>query len=347
MQLALYCPVYGYYERDADTVGRAGDYQTSVCVGPVFGELLARRVVGWLDQLRQDEAGDLQLVEAGAHDGRLAGDLLGYIQRNRSDWLGSLHYDILEPSVARQERQRAGLVSFLPHLRWHSSWDALQRAAGGVRGVIFSNELLDAQPVHRLVWDRARSAWFEWRVGIVQEQFGWVRSDAPTTEFVQELARCVPPAIGSVLPDGYVVELSPAAEHWWKTAGGALRRGWLLTFDYGFDDDAAFLPERTGGTLRGYRRHRVVADVLEDPGAQDLTAHVHFGRIRRAGEAVGLRTDFYGEQGRFLTQCAADFLRSGEGGPGPDAAWLRQFKTLIHPDHFGRSFRALVQSRLE
>jgi SAM-dependent MidA family methyltransferase len=217
---------------------------------------------------------------------------------------------------------------------------------GGVRGVIFSNELLDAQPTHRFAWDRAQSVWFEWRVGLSNDGFQWVRSDNLEVEFLEALGERVPSKILQVLPDHYVVELSPAAEQWWRAAAGALQRGWLLTFDYGFDDDTALMPERTGGTLRGYRLHQAVSDVLANPGTQDVTVHVHFGRIRRAGEWVGLETEFCGEQGRFLTQCAADLLGSNEVARHFDAARLRQFKTLIHPDHFGRSFRVLLQSRL-
>ena len=41
MELALYCPICGYYEREEDTIGRRGDYYTSVSVGSLFGELLA------------------------------------------------------------------------------------------------------------------------------------------------------------------------------------------------------------------------------------------------------------------------------------------------------------------
>lgn len=347
MELALYCPVYGYYERDAETVGRAGDFQTSVCVGPLFGELLAARAAAWLDQLREHASGALRVVEAGAHEGALAGDCLAWFHQHRPDLLDLLCYHILEPSPRRQQRQRARLQGFLPCLRWHAGWDPLQQATGGVCGVIVSNELLDAQPVHRFGWDCARAAWFEWQVGHGAHGFQAVRSNVPADgAFLAELNERVPPEVRQWLPDGYVVELSPSAEQWWRSAAGALRAGWLLTFDYGGDDHTARLSERTNGTLRGYRNHRVVDDVLANPGTQDLTAHVHFGRIRRMGESAGLTTEFFGEQGRFLTQCLADAQKKNPAAVSLNASRLRQFKTLIHPDHFGRSFRVLVQSRL-
>ena len=41
MELALYHPELGYYARASQRSGRAGDFFTSVDVGPLFGRLLA------------------------------------------------------------------------------------------------------------------------------------------------------------------------------------------------------------------------------------------------------------------------------------------------------------------
>src|SRR5688572_25194089 len=82
MELALYCPKIGYYERESSPIGRTGDYYTSVSSGPLFGELLARQYVEWLRELGSPE---LTLVEAGAHDGQLAADILGWLRQFRPD----------------------------------------------------------------------------------------------------------------------------------------------------------------------------------------------------------------------------------------------------------------------
>src|SRR5919206_119329 len=44
MELALYHPELGYYARADQRSGRAGDFFTSVDVGPLFGELLEARL---------------------------------------------------------------------------------------------------------------------------------------------------------------------------------------------------------------------------------------------------------------------------------------------------------------
>ena len=51
MELALYCPKIGYYERSPRPVGRTGDFYTSVSVGPLFGELIALEFAAWLSHL--------------------------------------------------------------------------------------------------------------------------------------------------------------------------------------------------------------------------------------------------------------------------------------------------------
>ena len=154
----------------------------------------------------------------------------------------------------------------------------------------------------------------------------------------------LPSSLLAVLPDGYTIETSPAAEKWWRSASGILERGWLLTLDYGLTADELFSPARPRGTLRAYSRHHVSDDVLANPGEQDITAHVIFSAIQKAGEDCGLKTEYFGSQAKFLTEilAAADKTKSlGDWG----AKQARQFQTITHPEHLGRAFRVLVQSR--
>ena len=160
MEIALYCPKIGYYESGAGQVGRRGDFYTSVSVGPVFGELLARQFAEWLEALGP---GPLHLVEAGAHDGQLALDILNGLAAHRPALLGRIAYWLIEPSVDRQNRQRLKLENFSGCVEWFSGWDAVPR--DGARGVLFSNELLDAFPVHRVRWEAVERRWVEWGVG--------------------------------------------------------------------------------------------------------------------------------------------------------------------------------------
>lgn len=338
MELALYCPNLGYYEAKRDTVGRRGDFYTSVSVGNLFGELLAFQFAEWLEVLR-GQGDQLKIVEAGAHDGRLAVDILGWLRSNRPGLYEKVDYCILEPSLRRRQWQRESVGSFIEKIHWLDGFDGV--AASPMSGVIFSNELLDAFPVRRLGWDAKNQKWFEWGVGLAGEHFAWIkmelaRNDEPLNQTPQHLL--------DVLPDNFTTEISPAAASWWRMAATSLKRGKLITADYGLDADEFFLPSRVDGTLRGFFRHQFANDLLANPGEQDLTAHVNFSEIQTAGEESGLRTEFYSTQTKFLTGVLEKTLKDktfGEWNP----ARGRQFQTLTHPEHLGRAFRVLVQSR--
>ncbi len=335
MELALYHPDAGYYEREATNVGRGGDFFTSVSVGSVFGELLAHRFAGWLEAL----PGAGQLVEAGAHDGRLAADVLGWFQRWRPALFTRLEYWIMEPSPRRRAWQSAALREWADHVRWYDGWTALP--ATGIRGVIFANELLDALPVRRFGWDAAAKTWFEWGVGCTGEGFHWQQLPPAHHVSLSEL----PPALLAVLPDGYVAEICPAAGAWWQAAAAALRQGKLVTVDFGHLPGDRFRPERTRGTVRAYRHHQVSDDLLASPGEQDLTADVDWGAVQTAGEQAGLKTDGLWRQEQFLTRIVAEIEQSPAGFAPWTPARLRQLRTLLHPEHLGRAFRVLQQSR--
>lgn len=117
-----------------------------------------------------------------------------------------------------------------------------------------------------------------------------------------------------------------------------------MAVDYGLTADELFSPARPRGTLRAYFRHHAVEDVLANPGEQDLTAHVNFSAIQKAGEDAGLKTEFFGSQAKFLTEILAAATQGDALGKW-DGKQARQFQTLTHPEHLGRAFRVLVQSR--
>ena len=335
MQLALYSPG-GYYERRR-TIGRQGDFYTSVSVGSLFGELLAFQFGEWL---ASPTCPDGQIVEAGAHDGQLATDVLSALERSNPTVFAAVEYWIIEPSLDRQAWQRETLGAHSGRVKWWRDWAEVP--ASGIRGVIFSNELFDAMPVHRLVWNAATCEWTELGVGWNGTQFVWTRLP-DVTDGLTVIA--LPDALLAVLPDGFVVESCPEASRWWESAARALRRGRLLAIDYGLTDLEFLAPQRRNGTLRAFSRHHASNDPLFEPGSQDLTSHVNFTALRRAGETAGLTTEDYLTQAAFLGKIAPLTFAATETFGGWDAKRIRAWQTLTHPEHLGRSFRALVQTR--
>jgi SAM-dependent MidA family methyltransferase len=338
MELALYCPETGYYETNKDNVGRAGDFITSVSTGELFGQLLAFQFGQWLEKLRGISP-KVVIVEAGAHDGQLAADILGWLKNHRPELFSQLAYFILEPSAHRQGWQKEKLKNFVPKIHWFTDFENLKSKTqnSNLNGVIFSNELLDAFPVHRFGWEADRKTWFEWGVTIAAGKFVWAKLE--NSEF-----RIRNSELEAVLPDNYTVETSPAAENWWRAAAAVLAQGKLVAIDYGFTADEQFSPARTNGTARAYLRHHVSDDLLSNVGEQDLTAHVNFSAIQKAGEAAGLTTESFSTQPQFLTQILRAAMNDKSFGEWT-AKRTRQFQTLTHPEHLGRAFRVLVQSR--
>ncbi len=231
MELALYCPKLGYYETKKDTVGRRGDFYTSVSVGSLFGELLAFQFAEWLKEIKPSNSG-LKIIEAGDHDGKLAKDILTSLQSRNPDLFGQIEYCILEPSAPRQEWQCETLKDFAGKVRWLSDL-----TAHSVNGIIFSNELLDAFPVRRFGWDAGNKGWFEWGVAVDGDKFVWakiekIEGDLPAFD--------LPSGLLDVLPDNFTTETNPAAADWWRVAANSLNCGILMTADYGLISEEFF-----------------------------------------------------------------------------------------------------------
>lgn len=360
MDLALYHPDGGYYEQPQGIIGRAGDFFTSVSVGPLFGQLLAATFERRMNTL---EAGRKSIVEAGAHDGRLALDILQALTNRPAFAETNVDYRIIEPSPRRRAAQETTLRPFAERVRWFDSWTALRHYCDSrgepLSGVVFSNELLDAFPVHRIGWDARRQEWFEWFVTSDDDRLAWLRG--PLSESVRAYAGSearkssvteggafngwphLPATLLDVLPDGFTTEICPLAEQWWGEAAGCLNEGVLLAIDYGLLAEEFFAPQRSEGTCRGYHRHRLEADLLAHPGQMDITAHVNFTDLIRKGETSGLETEALETQQRFLTRALRERLAHDDTALSPEE--VRQFQTLTHPDHLGAKFKVLTQRR--
>jgi SAM-dependent MidA family methyltransferase len=322
MELALYHPDHGYYRKSH--IGKGGDFFTSVSVGPLFGQMVAYFLAKQLARLD----GEIQIVEAGANDGAWAADILAWLHGNRPEIARRLQYLVVEPLAELQQRQRAKLSGF--NVRWVRSVEELPQ----VHGAIISNELLDAFPVHIFRWRSQEQRWREYGVNL---HFQFAPMDNIPEWACEALADLKP--LEAYLPDAFTVEFSSTAERWWAVAATKLSKGLMLALDYGDEATALWSPARSHGTVRAFRNHKLVNDPLADPGEQDLTASVNFTRLRAAGERAGLHSERLQTQAQFLVKIAADFFSN------PTAAEVRQFQTLTHPEHLGRSFKALVQSR--
>ena len=170
-----------------------------------------------------------------------------------------------------------------------------------VVGYIWANELLDALPVHLVVWgsEEAPVAVFERGVSVESERFVW--RDRPASGRLLERAQQL--TAETELPTGYLSEIGLAAGDWTAAWAPILGHGALLLIDYGFPRHEFYHPQRSEGTLMCHYRHRAHADPFYLPGLQDITAHVDFTAVVEAGHAAGLDFLGYTTQGVFLLNC--------------------------------------------
>ena len=268
MEAALFDADDGYYMTRA-SLGFEGDYITSPDLGPAFGRALARGVADLWSRMGRPPVWDL--VEAGAGRGILMRDLLSALERERSDAARGVRPAIVEVSPRMRRQQSLALEG--RDLRWAS----VAHSLAPIQGVLFANEVLDAFPVHVLT--RTSEGVRELFVG--EESGALVEVlRAPS----QDLRWRVPESV----PVGGRWEISPAAEGWVASLAGALVSGYIIFVDYG-GQEADLLTRDGAGTVRGFVRHRLVADPLAEPGRHDLTASVDFTAIRRAAEGAGFR----------------------------------------------------------
>ncbi len=325
MELALYAPGLGYYASGTAKLGAAGDFVTAPEMSPLFGRGLARQIAPVLEEAGGD------VLELGAGSGRLALDILGELER-----LGRLpaRYLILEVSPDLRVRQGELLAEQAPRLLDRVVWlDALPEE---IHGVVLGNEVLDALPVHLLY--RSPGAVFErgvaWNRG-----FSWEDRVLPAGP-LHDLAGSLP-EVG-----GYLTEACPAAAALVATLGERLRRGMLLFLDYGFPAAEYYHPQRHMGTLKVHYRHHSLDDPFYLPGLADITAHVDFSAVARAGTAAGLDLLGYTSQGNFLLDGGLlDLL--GELQPG-SAGYLRAaaaLQKLVQPSEMGESFKVIGLGR--
>lgn len=327
MALALYQPDVGYYAKGSRQVGREGDFYTSVSVGPLFGQLLARRFVAEWQQLGQPSC--WRITESGAHDGQLAKDVLDAIACSEPDAWATLQYAIPEPLDSLRAAQSSTLKEHTARLHQVRTAEELEP----LPGIVFGNELLDALPCHLVEWDGAQ--WRECHVDLTpDDELDWILK--PVTE--AKLAAALQ-LIGEEFPPGYRTEVRTQYAEWLEPLARSLEGGRMIWIDYGFERSDYYHPGRRQGTLRTFDHHQSGENPLADPGAIDISAHVDFSAVAEAAASLGGRPAKLEDQGAWLTRIGRDWLLEQEGQP--DAKALRQFQTLTHPGHLGRSFQVL------
>lgn len=344
MQLALYHDEYGYYSRPKQKIGKEGDFYTSASVGDVFGEVLAGVFAEMAETFQEDSP--FYLVECGGGTGDLTRQILQAWEKDDPKLLSRIQPIMIEKSQYHRKVQQEKLEKF--GVNWFEDLKEFKAQAGEVRGIVFSNELLDAFPVY--VIEYRDGIWKEVRVGWDDSALQFCERlellDQPeVVEFLEREEKYIPKS------EGYRIEVNVAAERWLEDTANGLTKGYLVTVDYGYLRESLYIPQRRRGTLLTYYRHTAADNPLSQPGEQDITTHINFSSLMEAGEKHGLNNIGFFTQSQFLINggILAKLQEHQESDPftGVITKRNRAIRQLIMPGGMGETFKVLVQAKGE
>jgi len=334
MKAALYDPSSGYYQRaDRKRWGREGDYRTS----PERSELFAATFARYFVKLAEEE---LTIVEGGAGDGSFAYGVLRTLRDQFPLRFAETRYVVYEVSDDARRRAQERLSEFGERVQFCSEWDQVSVDSG----IYFSNELLDAFPVHRLV--KSDEGLSELYVN-VDSGGNFVWSTGPLS--APRLAQFIT-AYLIELAQGQIIEINLAIDDWLSSVSEKLENGFLITVDYGAEAPELYDPAlRREGTLRGFSHHRFVDDLLAQPGEYDLTTSVNWTQVKTAGAKLGWNVIEYASQDKFLLNAGLlDQLQYQFEDAETEAekvALTSGAREMILPGGMASSFQVLVQKR--
>jgi len=333
MEMCLYEPDLGYYARSSAQFGKAGDFYTSSDVHAIFGRLMARQFEEMWRALGTPAR--IEIVELGPGRGLFARDVLDWSRRKFGDFLGALHYTLVEASAALREKLAATLEEHIAAGK-AAILGALPSQVFAENVIVFANEFFDALPVEVLSSHGALRV--GWESGRFFESF--VPASATEMEYLDRY---------SIRPEeGERVEAGLEALRWMQRIAAAGLRGFVAIIDYGYTREE-LLAGRHRGTIMCYRQHSASDNPYEAPGEQDITAHVNFTAVRAAGEQAGLECLGLVTQAQFLMGIGEEtqFSDALEDAHLPQERTKRglQLKQLVTPAGMGETFQVLVMSR--
>jgi SAM-dependent MidA family methyltransferase len=333
MEMALYQAGSGYYSAGAHKLGSGGDFTTAPEISPFFGMALTNTILPVLEAFRS-QGKPTRILEFGAGTGKLAASIL---HRLAELDFPLDHYGILEIAPDLAQRQRALLQETKNDLQCPTAIDWLSALPSQFEGVIIANEVLDAIPCERIIYQNG-----EWHLQGVVVQNG---------AFALEIGPIVDPQL---LPDyllthsfaeGYTTEINLQSVAWITAVTQVLTSGLFITLDYGFPASEFFHPQREQGTLMAHHRHHAITDPLYLPGLCDLTSHVEWSSISSVALAAGADEIYFNNQGNFLLEAGIGDLVLEKMNPANATAFLpvsNALQKLLSEAEMGELFKVFA-----
>lgn len=336
MEMALYYPALGYYSSDRLPIGRSGDFYTAPHLHPVFGAVIGRVLMDMWKTMGRPH--NFHAVEIGGGAGYLCKDVFDYLHyRSEDRFLRALKYMLVEFNPHLRHKQRMLLDRYSDRITWINS---IRELTSRIEGCILCNELLDSFPVHLVEMENELREIF---IGVDNDNFIEQKQEVSTIEIINYLNN-----FSIKFPYGYRTEINLMIKGWLKDVASILKRGFLLTIDYGYSSKEYYNEERTRGTLLCYYKHQISENPYEHIGKQDITAHVNFSSLSLWGKKLGLKTIGYCPQGTFLVASGIDEIITELYGNSPDYQFIvTGIKGLILPQGVGETHKVMIQYKGE
>ena len=314
-------------------IGWEGDFFTAPELSPILAVTMVRQALE-IDALLGHPA-PFTFLEIGGGTGAFAKDFLVHCRSDYPDFFERLSYQIVERSPFLKECQNRNLTKVLgePRIRW---WDSIEQLpADSIVGVVFSNELVDALPVHRVK-------------GEVQ-QLKELLVDYQGGQFVEHLQPCAEGALTDYMKQhqisvqtGQTTELHLAAQSWMEQVATRVNHGVVVTIDYGHTTQDYYSSERQEGTLLCYFKHTISKNPYIRVGEQDMTAHINFSSLATAGKSHGLLPMGLTTMANWLMGLGVEDLVVNKD---QDSQEVRALMQLLRPQGMGKTFKVLVQRK--
>ncbi|MDZ5471012.1 SAM-dependent methyltransferase (plasmid) [Bacillus sp. 31A1R] len=329
ISLALYHPEYGYYMRDEPKIGREGDFITTSNISDMYGRMHAK----WFASIQKELSLPPVVCEIGAGTGRFA---KAFIDEWKEVSKEELHYYIIEQSPYHQNKQRE-MITFNESIKQVKNLDQINPFSG----LIFSNELFDAFPVH--VVERRNHQLMEVMVTFNGEEL--IETFVPL-----ENEKIKTFLINSKMDikNNQRIEIPLAMDDMLSQIAKILHKGLVLTIDYGYSNEEWMEPSHRKGSLRGYYKHQLIDNVLVHPGEMDITSHVHFDSLIDIGQNWGL--DFIKQlrQDEYLISLGILEELQNHFDPNPFSETSRRnraIRSLITPGGISSFFQVILQEK--
>lgn len=326
MEMCLYFPELGYYTSLSDKIGSNGDYFTSATFSPVFGELVGKQLEEMWNVLGQKP---FTIVEYGAGTGALCKAILSYLKNNKRLY-DDLNYCIIEKSSVMREKQKACL-------REKVSWCNSIQSIPDINGCVLSNELVDNFAVHQVVMKNELMEVF------VDYKNGFVELLEPAKKDLKDYMA----ELKVDLTNGFRTEINLEAINWIKEIAEHLKKGYVLTIDYGYPSFELYNEYRGYGTLMCYNKHKTNNKPYHYIGEQDITSHVNFSALCLWGFKNGLEFSGFTDQSHFLSALGfRDHIKKREI-PGQDYFNFKNEMNLTQTlvKDMGSKFKVLIQQK--